>query len=67
MIGKGHFYKGDLAKAEEVFKYLQRKHKEPDSQVAAGAWLARTYMAMGNMVKANSASAEGGGRAGCLG
>lgn len=55
LIGKGHFYKGDLVKAEEVFKYLQRKHKEPDSQVAAGAWLARTYMAMGNMVKANSA------------
>ncbi len=54
LIGKGHFYKGDLVKAEEVFKYLQRKHKEPDSQVAAGAWLARTYMAMGNMVKANS-------------
>jgi len=55
LIGKGHFYKGDLSKAEEVFKYLQRKHKEPDSQVAAGAWLARTYMAMGNMPKANSA------------
>ena len=55
LIGKGHFYKGDLAKAEEVFKYLQRKHKEPDSQVAAGAWLARTYMAMENMPKANSA------------
>ena len=55
LIGKGHFYKGDLSKAEEVFKYLQRVHKEPDSQVAAGAWLARTYMAMGNMPKANSA------------
>ena len=55
LIGKGHFYKGDLSKAEEVFKYLQRVHKEPDSQVAAGSWLARTYMAMGNMPKANSA------------
>ena len=55
LIGKGHFYKGDFLMAEEVFKYLQRKHKEPDSQVAAGAWLARTYMAMGNMPKANSA------------
>ena len=54
LIGKGHFYKGDLIQAEEVFKYLQRKHKEPDSQVAAGAWLARTYMAMGNMPKAYS-------------
>ncbi len=54
IIGKGHFYKGDFVKAEEVFKYLQRKHKEPDSQVAAGAWLARTYMALGNMPKANS-------------
>lgn len=55
LIGKGHFYKGDFIMAEEVFKYLQRKHKEPDSQVSAGAWLARTYMAMGNMPKANSA------------
>ncbi len=55
IIGKGHFYKGDFIMAEEVFKYLQRKHKEPDSQVAAGAWLARTYMAMENMPKANSA------------
>ncbi|MDC0600616.1 hypothetical protein OAO65_04855 [Flavobacteriales bacterium] len=55
LIGKGHFYKGDLSKAEEVFKYLQRTHKEPDSQVAAGTWLARTYMAMENMPKANSA------------
>lgn len=55
IIGKGHFYKGDFIKAEEVFKYLQRKHKEPDSQVAAGAWLARTYMALDNMPKANSA------------
>lgn len=55
LIGKGHFYKGDFIMAEEVFKYLQRKHKEPDSQVAAGAWLARTYMEMGNMPKANSA------------
>lgn len=55
IIGKGHFYKGDFVKAEEVFKYLQRKHKEPDSQVAAGAWLARTYMALENMPKANSA------------
>ena len=54
LIGKGHFYKGDFIMAEEVFKYLQRKHKEPDSQVSAGAWLARTYMAMGNMPKANS-------------
>ena len=54
IIGKGHFYKGDFIKAEEVFKYLQRKHKEPDSQVAAGAWLARTYMALENMPKANS-------------
>ena len=55
IIGKGHFYKGDFVMAEEVFKYLQRKHKEPDSQVAAGAWLARTYMAVENMPKANSA------------
>ena len=55
IIGKGHFYKGDFVMAEEVFKYLQRKHKEPDSQVAAGAWLARTYMALENMPKANSA------------
>lgn len=55
IIGKGHFYKGDFVMAEEVFKYLQRKHKEPDSQVAAGAWLARTYMAQDNMPKANSA------------
>ena len=55
IIGKGHFYKGDFVKAEEVFKYLQRKHKEPDSQVAAAAWLARTYMELENMPKANSA------------
>ena len=55
IIGKAHFHKGELGKAEEVFKYLQRKHKEPDSQVAAFTWLARTYMAQGNAPKANAA------------
>lgn len=55
IIGKAHFHKGELGKAEEVFKYLQRKHKDPDSQVAAFTWLARTFMAQGNAPKANAA------------
>lgn len=55
IIGKAHFHKGELGKAEEVFKYLQRKHKDPDSQVASFTWLARTYMAQGNSPKTNAA------------
>ncbi len=55
IIGRAHLIKGDSEKAEEVFQYLIRTLDYDDAQAWANAWLGRTYMAMGDQVRANTA------------
>ena len=55
VIGRAHLIKGDHQKAEEVFQYLIRTLDYDDAQAWANAWLGRTYMAMGDQVRANTA------------
>jgi len=55
VIGRAHLMRGDLEKAEEVFQYLVRTLDYDDAQAWSNAWLARTYMAQGDQVKANNA------------
>lgn len=55
IIGRAHLIKGDLEKAEEVFQYLIRTLDYDDAQAWANAWLGRTYMAMNDQVRANTA------------
>ena len=61
VIGRAHLLKGDHEKAIEVFQYLIRTLDYPDAQAWSNAWLARTYMDMGDMVRASNAlmKAEG--------
>lgn len=61
VIGRAHLLKGDHQKAIEVFQYLIRTLDYPDAQAWSNAWLARTYMEMGDMVRASNAlmKAEG--------
>ena len=55
IIGRAHLIKGDAMKAEEVFQYLIRTLDYDDAQAWANAWLGRTYMAMNDQVRANTA------------
>lgn len=55
IIGRAHLIKGDEQKAEEVFQYLIRTLDYDDAQAWAHAWLGRTYMAMDDQVRANTA------------
>ena len=61
VIARAHLLKGDHEKAIEVFQYLIRTLDYPDAQAWSNAWLARTYMEMGDMIRASTAllKAEG--------
>lgn len=54
LIGQAHFYKRNYFKAEEMFLFVTRKYKEPEVQVEGNIWLARCYMANGDMTRANN-------------
>lgn len=61
LIGKGYFYKRNYYKAEEIFKYCARKFKEPEMEVTASVWLARTYMELEDYSSANKELVKAGG------
>lgn len=44
VIGRAYFYKRNYAKAAEVFNYVNRKFKKPETTVSTNTWLARTYV-----------------------
>jgi tetratricopeptide (TPR) repeat protein len=52
VIGKAYFYKKSYFKASDVFTFINRKYKDPDSQVSSSTWLARTYLAQNEYGKA---------------
>ena len=54
IIGRAHLIKGDEEKALEIFQYLVRTLDYPDAQAWSNAWMARTYMAMGDRVRASN-------------
>jgi tetratricopeptide (TPR) repeat protein len=42
VIGKAYFYKKNYAKAAEVFNYVNRKYKNPNTGATSNTWLAKT-------------------------
>ncbi len=44
VIGRAYFYKRNYAKAADVFQYVNRKFKKPETTVSTNSWLARTYV-----------------------
>ena len=54
IIARAHLIKGEKEKALEIFQYLVRTLDYPDAQAWSNAWMARTYMAMDDRVRANN-------------
>lgn len=54
VIARAHMIKGENEKALEIFQYLVRTLDYPDAQAWSNAWMARTYMAMNDRVRANN-------------
>lgn len=54
VIARAHLIKGEKEKALEVFQYLTRTLEYPDAQAWSNAWMARTYMAMDDRVRASN-------------
>lgn len=44
VIGKAYFYKRNYAKAAEVFQYVNRKYKKPNTSATSNTWLAKTFI-----------------------
>lgn len=55
VIGKSNFYKRNYLKAEQAFKYVNGKYKDPNTQLTSATWLARTYTEKGEYSKATLA------------
>ena len=54
IIARAHLIKGEKETALEIFQYLVRTLDYPDAQAWSNAWMARTYMAMDDRVRANN-------------
>jgi tetratricopeptide (TPR) repeat protein len=54
-MGRAYFYKRNFLKAEQVFKFVNGKYKDSDTQLSSATWLARTYTEMGEYSKATQA------------
>ncbi|MGA0435628.1 MAG: tetratricopeptide repeat protein, partial [Flavobacteriales bacterium] len=54
VIARAHLIKGDKEKALEVFQYLVRTLDYPEAQAWSNAWMARTYMAMDDRIRAKN-------------
>jgi predicted negative regulator of RcsB-dependent stress response len=52
VIGRSHFYKRNYVKSEQVFKYVNGKYQDENTQIASATWLARAYTEMGEYSKA---------------
>lgn len=44
VIGKSYFYKRNYAKSAEVFNYVNRKYKNPQTGATSNTWLAKTLV-----------------------
>jgi tetratricopeptide (TPR) repeat protein len=54
LMGQAYFYKQNYYKAEEIFRYVTRKYKEPEQQLKAFTWLGRVYIEQEEWIKANN-------------
>ena len=63
VIGRAYFYKQNYYKAAEVFQYVNRKFKNPETIVTTNSWLARTYIQQGEYGKAIQALTRAEGEA----
>lgn len=52
VIGRANFYKRNYIKAEQVFKFVNGKYQDKNTQLQSATWLARTYTEMGEYSKA---------------
>lgn len=44
VVGRAYFYKRNYFKAADIFQYVNRKFKSPETTVSTNSWLARTYI-----------------------
>ena len=54
VMGRAYFYKRNFFKAEEIFRYITRKHKDPNIQAQAFTWMARVYIEREQWIKASN-------------
>ncbi len=52
VIGKAYFYKQNYYKALDIFNYVNRKYKDPDTELRTSTWQARVYIAQQEYTKA---------------
>lgn len=52
VIGRANFYKRNYLKAEQVFKFVNGKYQDKNTQIQSATWLARSYTEMGEYSKA---------------
>jgi hypothetical protein len=55
VIGKSYFYKRNFLKAEQVFKYVNGKYQDKDTQLGSATWLARALIEQGEYSRATQA------------
>ena len=55
VIGKSYFYKRNFLKAEQVFKYVNGKYQDKDTQLGSATWLARALIEQGEFSRATQA------------
>lgn len=52
VIGRANFYKRNYLKSEQVFKFVNGKYQDKNTQLQSATWLARSYTEMGEYSKA---------------
>lgn len=54
VMGRAYFYKRNFFKAEEIFRYITRRHKDPNIQAQAFTWMAKVYIEREQWIKASN-------------
>jgi tetratricopeptide (TPR) repeat protein len=52
VIGRAYFYKQSYYKALDIFNYVNRKYKDPETEIKTATWQARVYIAQEEYTKA---------------
>jgi tetratricopeptide (TPR) repeat protein len=52
VIGKAYFYKQSYYKALDIFNYVNRKYKDPETDIRTSTWQARVHIAQEEYTKA---------------
>jgi tetratricopeptide (TPR) repeat protein len=52
VLGRAHFYKGNYFKSQELFLYVNKKYKDPETQLYSETWAARTAVEREDYTKA---------------